>query len=57
MNTCIDITAEDMLKGQDPKSLVFCFFKDFKRVKITGLAINGAPYRNGRLLSKEELCA
>jgi hypothetical protein len=45
-----NLTAENLLAGQDPKGLVICFFKHSDRVRIRGIRVNGIDYRGGRLL-------
>ena len=44
-----DLTAEDLLAGQDPKGLVMCFFKHSERVRIGSIRVDGQEYRGGRL--------
>jgi hypothetical protein len=44
-----DLTAEDLLAGQDPKGLVMCFFKHSDRVHIRSIRVDGLEYRGGRL--------
>jgi len=45
-----DLTAEDLLAGQDPKGLVMCSFKNSERVHIRAISVNGIEYRGGRLV-------
>ena len=46
-----NLTAEDLLAGQDPKGLVMCFFKFSDRVRIVSIHVDGAEYRGGRLIA------
>jgi hypothetical protein len=46
-----NLTAEDLLAGQDPKGLVMCFFKHPDRVRIRAIRVNGIDYRGGRLVA------
>jgi hypothetical protein len=46
-----DLTAEDLLAGQDPKGLVMCFFKFSDRVRILSIRVDGAEYRGGQLVA------
>lgn len=46
-----NLTAEDLLAGQDPKSLVMCFFKYSDRVRIRSIRVDGLDYRGGRLVA------
>jgi hypothetical protein len=46
-----DLTAEDLLAGQDPKGLVMCFFKHSDRVRIRSIRVDRREYRGGRLVA------
>jgi hypothetical protein len=46
-----NLTADDLLAGQDPKGLVMCFFKHADRVRIRAIRVNGIDYRGGRLVA------
>ena len=46
-----NLTAEDLLVGQDPKGLVMCFFKYAERVRIRSIRVDGLDYRGGRLVA------
>jgi hypothetical protein len=47
-----NLTAEDLLAGQDPKWLMMCFFKHSERVRIRAIRVNGIDYRGGRLVAQ-----
>lgn len=46
-----NLTAEDLVAGQDPKGLVMCFFKHSARVRIRAIRVEGREYRGGRLVA------
>jgi hypothetical protein len=46
-----DLTAEDLVAGQDPKGLAMCFFKFSDRVRIRSIRVDGREYRGGRLVA------
>lgn len=60
IQTHLNITAEELLKGQDPKGIVMCFFRlnphsptaDWPhraRILIREIAVEEIPYRAGHL--------
>jgi hypothetical protein len=51
MMNVVDLTAADLLAGQDPKGLVMCFFKHPERVRIRAVRVHGIDYRGGRLVA------
>jgi len=46
-----NLTAEDLLAGQDPKGLVMSFFKHSDRVRIRSIRVDGLEYRGGCLVA------
>jgi hypothetical protein len=45
-----NLTAENLLMGQDPNGLVMCFFKHSGRVRIRSIRVDGLEDRGGPLV-------
>lgn len=49
IGTHLNLTAEKLVAGQDPKGMVMCFFRLSARIQIRNISVDRARYAAGHI--------